>query len=77
VYYKKGHYQLALTELLKANQLVPDDPTISEHIGDTYMSLKEYGKALPYYEKSIELEKDVKKKKIIEDKLKAIKEPRK
>ena len=42
VYYKKGNYQLALTELLKANQLVPDDPTIAEHIGDTYVSLKEY-----------------------------------
>jgi tetratricopeptide (TPR) repeat protein len=77
VYYKKGNYQLALTELLKANQLVPDDPTIAEHIGDIYVSLKEYNKALPYYEKSIQLEKDVKKKKIVEEKLKAIKEPQK
>jgi tetratricopeptide (TPR) repeat protein len=77
VYYKKGNYQLALQELLRANQLVPDDPTIAEHIGDIYVSLKEYSKALPYYEKSIQLEKDVKKKKIVEDKLKAIKEPKK
>ena len=77
VYYKKGNYQLALAELLKANELVPDDPTIAEHIGDTYISLKEYNKAFPYYEKSIQLEKDVKKKKIIEEKLKSIKEPRK
>ena len=38
VYYKKGNYQLALAELLKANELVPDDPTIAEHIGDTYIS---------------------------------------
>jgi predicted negative regulator of RcsB-dependent stress response len=56
---------------------VPDDPTIAEHIGDIYISLKEYNKALPYYEKSIQLEKDVKKKKIVEEKLKAIKEPQK
>ena len=62
---------------MKANQLLPDDPTISEHIGDTYVSLKENNKAFPYYEKSIQLEKDVKKKKIVEEKLKAIKEPKK
>ncbi len=77
VYYKKGNYQLALAELLRANELVPDDPTIAEHIGDTYISLKEYSKAFPYYEKSIQLENDVKKKKIVEEKLKLIKEPRK
>ena len=40
-------------------------------------ALKEYNKAFPYYEKSIQLEKDVKKKKIVEEKLKMIKEPRK
>ena len=77
VYYKKGNYRLALAELLKANQLLPDDPTITEHVGDVYVSLKEYNKAFPYYEKSIQLEKDVNKKKVIEEKLKLIKEPRK
>jgi tetratricopeptide (TPR) repeat protein len=77
VYYKKGNYKFALTELLKADQLLPDDPTIAEHIGDTYTALKDYGKASPYYEKSIRLEKDIKKKKAVEEKLKAIKEPQK
>lgn len=77
VYYKKGNYQLALTALLEASQLLPDDPTIAEHIGDAYTALKDYNKAFPYYEKSIQLEKDVKKKKAVEEKLKTIKEPQK
>ena len=74
---QKRQLSTALAEILKANELLPDDPTIAEHIGDIYVSLKEYNKAFPYYEKSIQLEKDVKKKKIIEEKLKTIKEPKK
>ena len=72
VYYKKGNYLNALTEILEANQLLPDDPTIAEHVGDVYVAMKEYHKAFTYYEKSIQLEKDGKKKKIIEDKIKTL-----
>ena len=77
VYYKKGNYRNALTEILEANQLLPDDPTIAEHVGDVYAAMKEYHKAFAYYEKSIQLEKDGKKKKIIEDKIKTLKEQKK
>ena len=57
VHFKKGNYREALDELLKANQLLPDDPTIAEHVGDIYTAMNEYRLALPYYEKSVQLEK--------------------
>jgi tetratricopeptide (TPR) repeat protein len=74
VYYKKGDYVNALTEILRAHQSLPDDPTIAEHLGDVYVSLKEYDKAIDYFEKSIKLEKKEDKKKILEMKIKSLEE---
>jgi len=74
VYYKKGEFANALTELLKAYQVLPDDPTIAEHIGDVYAALKEYSKAVEYFNKALELEKKEEKKKQIEQKKKTIEE---
>jgi tetratricopeptide (TPR) repeat protein len=72
VYYKKGDYKKALDELLKAYDNIPNDPTIAEHLGDTYASLKEYSKAIEYFEKSMKLENKEEKKKVLEQKIKAI-----
>jgi tetratricopeptide (TPR) repeat protein len=74
VYYKKGEYTQALTELLRAFQAMPDDPTIAEHLGDVYAALKEYGKAVEYLNKALGLEKKEDKKKRLEQKKKTIEE---
>ena len=77
VYYKKGDYPGALTAILKAHQLMPDDPTIAEHLGDVYVSMKEHSKAIHYYDKSIQLEKKEEKRKALEEKIKQLKESKK
>ena len=56
VYFQKGQYEKAVATLLKAATLTGKDPTIQEHLGDAYHKLKEYKKALQYYEKALSLE---------------------
>jgi tetratricopeptide (TPR) repeat protein len=53
VYYKKGEYAKALEYLKKAHELVPDDPTIMEHVGDAYLKLNDKVNALKYYQKAL------------------------
>ena len=74
VYFKKGEYTKALTELLRAFQSLPDDPTIAEHLGDVYTALKEYAKAIEYFNKALGLEKKEDKKRQIEEKKKVLEE---
>ena len=76
VFYKKGDLKAALQEIRKANNLMPEDPTIHEHLGDIYSALKDYDKALHHYERSMALEKDPSKKNSVEQKLRMIKEKR-
>ena len=62
LYYRRGNYEQALTELLKAVQaLKADDPVVFEHIGDTYTKLNQTAKAIEYWEKSLALDKTNKK----------------
>jgi Flp pilus assembly protein TadD len=56
VYYKLGDYEKAVVELEKANQLTPDDPTVTEHLGDGYQKLNRKDKARELYEKALALE---------------------
>jgi tetratricopeptide (TPR) repeat protein len=74
VYFKRGEYEKALIEIDKAYQKLPNDPTIAEHLGDVYAILKNYAKAKEHYERSITLEKDNEKKKIIKKKLMELEE---
>ena len=53
VYYQKGMFEKALSYLQKAVVLVPDDPLILEHLGDTYIKLKHKQKALESYHRSL------------------------
>ena len=62
LHYRQGKYEQALAELLNAvDALKEDDPTVFEHIGDTYAAMKETSKALQYWEKSLALDKENKK----------------
>jgi len=53
--FKKGEYSDALKILLDAADSINDDPTIWEHIGDTYVMLEAVEKAEKAYRKSVEL----------------------
>ena len=66
VYFKQGAFDQALLWLKKAITLVPDDPTILEHIGDVYQALNKKSLALKYYQRSMQIKsedrEDLKKK---------------
>ncbi len=53
--YKKGEYRKALEILADASNIVGDDPTIWEHIGDTHLKMGDIGAAEEAYRISIEL----------------------
>jgi tetratricopeptide (TPR) repeat protein len=54
VFYQRGNYEKALSILKKASKLVPEDPTILEHVGDAYLKLDDRQNALRYYRKSLQ-----------------------
>ncbi len=57
--YRRGKFEQALTELLRAAQnLTKDDPTVFEHIGDTYSKLDRVPQALDYWQKAAAIDRD-------------------
>jgi tetratricopeptide (TPR) repeat protein len=57
VKYRKGKYDEALNQLLRAAQnLTRDDPVVFEHIGDTYSKLNRVPQALEYWQKAVALD---------------------
>jgi tetratricopeptide (TPR) repeat protein len=57
LYYRKGKYDEALNELLRAAQnLMRDDPIVFEHIGDAYSKLNRVPQALDFWQKAIALD---------------------
>jgi tetratricopeptide (TPR) repeat protein len=57
LYYRKGKYDEALSELLRATQnLTSDDPIVFDHIGDTYSKLNRIAQALEFWQKAIALD---------------------
>jgi len=62
LHYRQGHYEQALAELRNAaHALKVDDPTVFEHIGDTYAMLEQMPKAIEYWQKSVALDPTNKK----------------
>jgi len=56
LHYRKGKYEEALKELLRAAQhLTRDDPVVFEHIGDTYAKLNRAPQAVEFWQKAIAL----------------------
>jgi tetratricopeptide (TPR) repeat protein len=57
LHFRQGKYEQAITELLKAaNEIKEDDPTVFEHIGDTYSAMNQLTKALEYWQKALALD---------------------
>lgn len=54
VYYQRAKYPEALIQLEKANELVPSDPVILEHLGKTYLKLNRNKEAKAVLQKSYE-----------------------
>ncbi|MEI7850438.1 MAG: tetratricopeptide repeat protein [Kiritimatiellales bacterium] len=61
IYYMQGRYAAALDELKKASAFVGDDPSVWEHIGDTYLKLGNLDEASKHWKKALKLEPDSKR----------------
>lgn len=60
--FRKGRYDEALTDLLRAAQTIKkDDPVVFEHIADTYAKLARIPQALDYWQKALALDPENKK----------------
>jgi tetratricopeptide (TPR) repeat protein len=57
LHYRQGKYEQAIAELLNAARVLKeDDPTVFEHIGDTYLAMNQLAKALEYWQKALTLD---------------------
>jgi tetratricopeptide (TPR) repeat protein len=56
VYYQRGDYAAAVTQLERAVNIVKEDPTMLEHLGDAYSGLSRYKEALAVYQHSSRLQ---------------------
>jgi len=55
IYYMQGRYAEALNELQKASTFVADDPSVWEHLGDTWLKLGNRDEASKHWKKALEL----------------------
>ncbi len=72
VLYKKGQYKEAAEVLEKAHALQPTVGIISEHLGDIYSKIQKFEKAWSYFNKAVESESDLSKRKDIKVKMSQI-----
>jgi tetratricopeptide (TPR) repeat protein len=56
VFFQRGDYALAVTELERAVRIVGEDAVILEHLGDAYSALSRYRDALTAYQQSSRLQ---------------------
>jgi Flp pilus assembly protein TadD len=52
VYFQRGEYARAVTELERAVEIAGDDPVILEHLGDAYSASSRHRDALAAYQRS-------------------------
>jgi tetratricopeptide (TPR) repeat protein len=56
IYYQQQAYKAAYRELLRAAEVIPDDPVVTEHLGDVLMQLGRPWEARAYYRISLSLD---------------------
>lgn len=68
IYYRMGRYQEALEDITLAVEKLPDDPTITDHLGDTHLALGNAEEAVVWWKKSYALDQtnDAVKQKLID-----------
>lgn len=52
IYYQQKRYEDAIKQLIKANERLPNDPTIVDHIGDAYLALNKIDEASSWWKQS-------------------------
>ena len=52
IHFKNGNYRAALEDITLACSLLPNDATITDHLGDTWRALGNLNKALAYWKDS-------------------------
>ncbi|HVR44590.1 MAG TPA: tetratricopeptide repeat protein [Thermoanaerobaculia bacterium] len=60
VYFRLGRLELAEKYLVRAAEVVPDDPTIQEHLGDLYRKQGDSDRALDFYRTALGLDPEPK-----------------
>ncbi|GEM_PF-4055724 len=61
LYYKLGKYEQALKHIKHARTLIPDDPVITDHLGDVHFALDHKDAAVRYWKESYRLDSGDKK----------------
>lgn len=56
IFFQQGRYQDALSPLQKAAELIPDDATVAEHLGDLYNKLNQPVQALKFWSSAFQLD---------------------
>ncbi|MDB6153382.1 MAG: Tetratricopeptide 2 repeat protein [Chthoniobacteraceae bacterium] len=57
LHFKKGEYEPALKELLRAAEMIrPDSADVLDHVGDTYQALNKPAEALSYWQRALAAE---------------------
>lgn len=54
--YREGHYRDALEGLKRAHRMLPDDPTILDHLGDVYSALGRTEEAIDAWRQALEFD---------------------
>jgi len=57
-YYKLKRYRDAVSELVRATEIVKDDPTIKYHLAEAYLALRDYSRAIKLYRQVLDIEPD-------------------
>lgn len=72
VYFRKGEYEKALSEIKRALKLAPYDPIINEHYGDILKALGREEEAVSAYRKALSLAKKRRDRARLEEKIKEL-----
>ncbi|HKJ64762.1 MAG TPA: tetratricopeptide repeat protein, partial [Desulfopila sp.] len=70
-----GELEKARETLEKAAAIEPEDPSITEHLGDVHRALGNDEQALYYYRKSLDLDNSDEYRRTIREKIDAIQQP--
>jgi serine/threonine-protein kinase len=56
---RQGRFDEALQNLLQASELNPNEHTVLQSVGETYVFLRQYAKARPYFDRALSLRPEI------------------
>ena len=72
MYYQRGDFQEAMSALERAMELVDDDPTVTEHLGDAYEKIGRSADALRVYRDALAKTKEAEQTERLKQKIASI-----